>query len=76
MFDTTQDEINPTFASDKKFPQPPFLQRSVSAPAIAEHVSALHKWFADHTLYHEFTQVSEAILPPFKFEVRGYLKCS
>lgn len=39
MFDTTQDEINPTFTSDKKFPQPPFLQRSVSAPAIAEHVS-------------------------------------
>jgi len=39
MFDTTQDDINPSFTSDnKKFPQPTFLQRSVSAPAIAEHV--------------------------------------
>jgi hypothetical protein len=29
------------FPNDKKFPQPPFLQRSVSAPAIAEHVRLL-----------------------------------
>ncbi len=75
MFDTTQDEINPTFTSDKKFPQPPFLQRSVSAPAIAEHVSGgMNSLQIIH--YREFTQVSEAILPPFKFEVRQLSKYS
>jgi hypothetical protein len=35
LFENTEE----SFSSEKKFPQPPFLQRSVSAPAIAEHVS-------------------------------------
>ena len=40
LFEGNED-INPPFP-DKKYPQPPFLQRSVSAPAIAEHVSMMN----------------------------------
>jgi hypothetical protein len=38
MIDKTKEENNSAFA-DKKTTHPTFLQRSVSAPAIAEHVS-------------------------------------
>lgn len=40
MFENNNEEINPPFPEKKfpSFPNPPNLQRSVSAPAIAEHV--------------------------------------
>ncbi len=43
MFESNQEEINPAFVDKKlsSYPAPPNLQRSVSAPAIAEHVRIL-----------------------------------